>query len=94
MNWMFTCIQHETLHSLGIAHIQSRFDRDLNVTLETNNIDPQEYYNFEKVDPTKYSTYGVSYEGQSMMHYTCEVLEMLRIRKIFSDYDIGATYIA
>lgn len=70
---MRRCIQHETMHSLGVKHTQSRFDRDKYITLQARNIDPQDYYNFAKVDPSDYSSFGVQYEGKSIMHYVYNV---------------------
>ncbi len=70
---MHRCIQHETLHSLGVKHTQSRFDRDKFISVQTKNIDPQDYYNFAKVDPSEFSSFGIEYEGKSMMHYVYDV---------------------
>lgn len=79
---MRRCIQHETLHSLGVKHTQSRFDRDNYVELDMNNIDPQNVYNFAKVDPAQYSSYGVDYEGKSMMHYVFDVIKRSEFNNI------------
>ena len=41
-------IMHEFMHALGVAHTQSRPDRDNYVTIIKENIDTTEYHNFEK----------------------------------------------
>lgn len=60
-------IMHETIHSLGGGHEQSRQDRDLYLTLLWDNIDPQEWDQYAK---DVYSTsYGTPYDYKSVMHY-------------------------
>lgn len=60
-------IIHEFVHALGYFHEQSRPDRDQYVEVITANIDPDNAYNFNKHSDT--DTYGVPYDGHSLMHY-------------------------
>ncbi|KAL3098858.1 hypothetical protein niasHT_024613 [Heterodera trifolii] len=62
-------IMHETLHALGLGHEQSRADRDKYITINKDNINPQQYDVFAISDQTKYSSYGVKYDYGSVMHY-------------------------
>ena len=41
-------IMHEFMHALGVAHTQSRPDRDQYVTIIKENINATFYHNFEK----------------------------------------------
>ncbi|CAD6185329.1 unnamed protein product [Caenorhabditis auriculariae] len=60
---------HETMHALGVAHQHLRADRDQFITINWNNIDPQNYDAFVVVDSKLYSSYGVKYAYDSIMHY-------------------------
>lgn len=58
-------IVHELGHSLGMWHEQMRSDRDDYVTINIDNIDPDQRYNF-----TKRNTNNLAeYDFQSVMHY-------------------------
>ena len=41
-------IMHEFMHALGVAHTQSRSDRDEYVTIIRENIIAEDYHNFER----------------------------------------------
>src|SRR5436305_1985733 len=56
-------------HSLGYYHEQPRFDRDLYVGIQTQNIMPQFYNQFTKQSPLSMITYSVDYDLGSVMHY-------------------------
>ena len=60
-------IQHEFLHTIGAYHVQSRSDRDTYVTIKWNNIKPGYKNQFTK--KSKAPTYGLPYDGLSIMHY-------------------------
>jgi len=70
-------ITHESLHSLGFDHEQSREDRDNYVDVLWDNIDPNMYtdmnttnFNGGPTNPGRNtSVYGVPYDYQSVMHY-------------------------
>jgi len=64
---METVIQHEFLHTIGAYHVQSRSDRDTYVTIKWNNIKPSYKNQFTK--QSKAPTYGLPYDGLSIMHY-------------------------
>ncbi|VDM95703.1 unnamed protein product, partial [Onchocerca ochengi] len=71
----FTCnetiglIIHETLHALGVNHQQLRSDRDDYLTVNWENINPKLYDYFAVSDSKKFTSYGVSYDYYSIMHY-------------------------
>ncbi|KAI3413410.1 hypothetical protein GPALN_010904 [Globodera pallida] len=62
-------ILHETMHALGMGHEQSRTDRDKFITINWQNVNPQQYDVFAISDQTKYSSYGIKYDYASLMHY-------------------------
>uniref|UniRef100_A0A0K0FL32 Metalloendopeptidase n=1 Tax=Strongyloides venezuelensis TaxID=75913 RepID=A0A0K0FL32_STRVS len=64
---------HETLHTLGIAHQHSRIDRDQFIKINWENVNPQFYDMFAISDPKQFSTYGVSYDYYSIMHYNYNI---------------------
>jgi len=61
---------HEFMHALGFWHEQSRLDRDQYVTINLQNIMPGFQSQFEKYQSHQASTLGVSYDKQSVMHYS------------------------
>ncbi|KAK6112921.1 Astacin (Peptidase M12A) family protein [Brugia pahangi] len=65
----FGIIIHETLHALGINHQQLRFDRDDYLIVMWENINPKLYDYFAVSDLKKFTSYGVSYDYYSIMHY-------------------------
>ncbi|CAG9539256.1 unnamed protein product, partial [Cercopithifilaria johnstoni] len=71
----FTCeksfgiIIHETLHALGVNHQQLRSDRDDYIIVKWENINPKLYDYFAVLDLKKFTSYGVSYDYYSIMHY-------------------------
>ena len=58
---------HEFIHALGFHHEQTRPDRDEFVDIIWENI-PEEYRSNFEIFYGSY-TYGVAYDGQSVMHY-------------------------
>uniref|UniRef100_A0AAF5D0R9 Metalloendopeptidase n=1 Tax=Strongyloides stercoralis TaxID=6248 RepID=A0AAF5D0R9_STRER len=66
-------IIHETMHTLGIAHQHSRIDRDQFIKINWENINPQFYDMFAISDPKQFSTYGISYDYYSIMHYNFNI---------------------
>ncbi|CRK94667.1 CLUMA_CG008167, isoform A [Clunio marinus] len=61
---------HELMHALGFLHEQNREDRDRYVTIMRNNIKPETLTNFEKASAGSTTSYGVSYDQGSVMHYS------------------------
>ncbi|KAK3728947.1 hypothetical protein QZH41_016817, partial [Actinostola sp. cb2023] len=59
-----------TGHALGFWHEQSRPDRDRYVTINWRNIQSGVAYNFHKYDTRKINSRGVSYDYNSVMHYS------------------------
>lgn len=60
-------VQHEFLHALGFEHEQSRPDRDDYVTINYENISPNNVHNFEKSSDV--DSLGSPYDYKSVMHY-------------------------
>ncbi|KAL3079651.1 hypothetical protein niasHS_013933 [Heterodera schachtii] len=63
-------IAHEIGHSLGFFHEQSRYDRDAFVEVNTDNIEPEMLYNFDKQSNLDNNNYYVGYDLGSVMHYS------------------------
>lgn len=61
-------VSHELLHTLGLYHEQSRFDRDTYVTINFDNIDPTNHDQFAK--QTIDTSMGIDYDYGSVMHYS------------------------
>ncbi|XP_056463723.1 hatching enzyme 1.2-like [Gadus chalcogrammus] len=59
-------IQHELLHALGFNHEQSRSDRDSNVRILLENVEPGQESNFRKIQT---NNLGTPYDYNSVMHY-------------------------
>lgn len=60
---------HEAIHALGFDHMHMAFDRDDYITVNYENINREDFSEFEKID-AKFSTYfGTSYDLRSIMHY-------------------------
>lgn len=57
---------HELGHALGMAHEQSRPDRDDFLKIHMDNVEPGKEHNF-KIDPAGYT--AVAYDVLSVMHY-------------------------
>ena len=70
-----TCIHEDTilrefLHSFGLAHVQSRPDRDDYVEVIFDNIQmPSQYVKMNDA-----LTFDVPYDGRSVMHYSWKAL--------------------
>ncbi|CAK1590548.1 unnamed protein product [Parnassius mnemosyne] len=63
-------VLHELLHAVGFTHEQSRYERDNYVTINYNNVKPGTENNFKKADSEYTSGFGVSYDYNSVMHYS------------------------
>ena len=64
----YSTVAHEFLHAFGLYHEQSRPDRDDYVTVLWENIKKDKRHNYNKCSSCL--TYGVPYDGRSIMHYT------------------------
>ncbi|KAM9766151.1 hatching enzyme 1.2-like [Menidia menidia] len=59
-------VQHEVLHALGFHHEQVRSDRDQYVRILSQNVQPDQLKNFQKVPTNNLLT---PYDFSSVMHY-------------------------
>uniref|UniRef100_A0A914I5S2 Metalloendopeptidase n=1 Tax=Globodera rostochiensis TaxID=31243 RepID=A0A914I5S2_GLORO len=64
---------HETMHALGFQHEQLRFDRDQFITIQWENVNPQQLDFFTVSDVTKFSSYGIKYDYGSIMQYSSTI---------------------
>ncbi|MEM7720181.1 MAG: M12 family metallopeptidase [Pseudomonadota bacterium] len=64
-------VVHEILHALGFRHEHQRNDRDQHLTVLTKHILPEGRDNFEEYK-SGMSSYGTSYDYNSIMHYGAE----------------------
>jgi len=62
-------IIHETLHSLGAVHEQSRHDRDHYISILWDNIEPGREANFRKKISETFNTWNTPFDYQSIMLY-------------------------
>ncbi|GMS91841.1 hypothetical protein PENTCL1PPCAC_14016, partial [Pristionchus entomophagus] len=60
---------HEILHALGVIHQHLRVDRDKFIKVDWSNVNPQKYDQFATADQTLYTSYGIKYSYNSIMHY-------------------------
>ncbi|XP_059054050.1 zinc metalloproteinase nas-1-like [Achroia grisella] len=63
-------VLHELLHAIGFMHEQSRPERDDFVNVMYNNIKPGTENNFRKEEKRNTNDFGVSYDYNSVMHYS------------------------
>lgn len=61
---------HETLHTLGFYHEQSRRDRDKHVIVNVHNAIKDVQRQFDKYKPGEADTQGEKYDADSIMHYS------------------------
>ena len=61
------CILHEFIHAWGFHHEHNRPDRDKYVKVYKENIQDEKWANF--IIQNKSCTFGLPYDGSSVMHY-------------------------
>ena len=76
--WFEDTVVHEFIHAFGFHHEQVRPDRDNYVEIVYENIPQDKVNNFNLFTGSR--TFGVQYDGFSVMHYTS---------KAFSNYATG-----
>lgn len=83
---------HELLHVCGFYHEQNRYDRDLYVEINWENIDEDKKSNFKKVDNETITIFGTDYDYRSVMHYSAKAFSSTgnpTITVLKSDEEIG-----
>ncbi|KAE9554392.1 hypothetical protein FO519_002384 [Halicephalobus sp. NKZ332] len=73
-NNIATCVEHdivvhELMHTLGLWHEHMRNDRDNFIKVHYENIETAYYPQFDKIPTNESTTYGVTYDYRSVMHY-------------------------
>jgi len=68
------CVQvgvaaHEIGHNVGMWHTMSRQDRDDNIYIYTENVDPNYLSQYNKVPATQEQNFSIPYDMGSIMHY-------------------------
>lgn len=63
-------VVHELMHALGFYHQQSAADRDEYVQINWENIKPGREHNFNKYDKDRVTDFNVTYDYDSVMHYS------------------------
>ena len=71
------------LLSTGFWHEQSRADRDKNVQIMWNNINPSMKYNFMKYTLTQIQHLNAPYDTCSVMHYSGTAFSKVNMKEIF-----------
>ena len=67
-------VVHEIGHAIGLWHQHVRRDRDLYVTVQTDNVLRSAMSNFDVIAPHyAVTTLGVAYDYSSVLHYGQEV---------------------
>ncbi len=67
-NAVMGTVAHEILHAAGFSHMQSREDRDANVTINLDNIESGKEHNFQRL--TDKSSNRGDYDFNSILHYS------------------------
>lgn len=65
----YSTVLHEIGHALGLDHEQSRPDRDLYITINTDNIIPADVNQFDILKPSVVDFQGSEYDYGSIMQY-------------------------
>ncbi|XP_018367782.1 PREDICTED: zinc metalloproteinase nas-4 isoform X1 [Trachymyrmex cornetzi] len=61
---------HETLHTLGVYHEHMRPDRDKYISIIWENMKKGDEFNFELLNNSVVTDYGLPYDYDSIMHYS------------------------
>lgn len=61
---------HEFIHAIGFYHMQSTYDRDDYVVVLRENMQEGTEHNFNKYDKDFVSDFGITYDYNSVMHYS------------------------
>lgn len=62
-------IIHEFIHAIGFLHMQSSYQRDDYVTINWENIQSDNAFNFDKYSEEDTTMFGLPYDLGSLMHY-------------------------
>ena len=75
---------HETMHSLGVDHTQTRYDRNTYIQIDESNLDPQDIDYFEPGDVATMSGYGVEYGKRATTTYATSIQWQMMAADYFS----------
>jgi len=80
---------HEIGHVLGFWHEQSRPDRDEYINVHQNNILAGRGHNFDKESTSSVNSLGVTYDFNSIMHYSEYAFSKDRTSKTLTSKEAG-----
>lgn len=63
---------HELMHAIGFYHQHSAADRDDFIKINWENIRKSRTHNFKKYDESVVTNYNVTYDYESVMHYSAK----------------------
>ncbi|XP_061657366.1 bone morphogenetic protein 1-like isoform X3 [Syngnathoides biaculeatus] len=86
----FGIVVHELGHVIGFWHEHTRPDRDDHVSINRDNIQQGQEYNFLKMEPGEVDSLGEVYDFASIMHYARNTFSRsVFLDTIFPRYDVN-----
>ncbi|KAM9793845.1 bone morphogenetic protein 1-like isoform 3-T3 [Syngnathus typhle] len=85
----FGIVVHELGHVIGFWHEHTRPDRDEHVSINRDNIQQGQEYNFLKMEPGEVDSLGEVYDFGSVMHYAKNTFSSMLLDTILPRYDVN-----